>query len=227
MSPRADLAGLGPLRRFTVDRSAVGSRATALGPDPAPEQRCDLCAAACGPEHRHVVDLEHRRLLCACRPCALLFDGVHPGARLRAVPDRVLRDATGGPDPQDWEALQLPVGTMFVLRDGATDQVTAFYPGPAGATQSSLDLADWSRIVATCPVAGEAEPDVEAVFAHRRGDRVDCFLVPIDCCYELVGRLRQRWKGFDGGREGAAALEGFLTWLHERATPFPRGAADG
>lgn len=37
--------------------------------------RCELCAAALGDRHAHVVDLQARRLCCACGACAVLFRG--------------------------------------------------------------------------------------------------------------------------------------------------------
>jgi hypothetical protein len=42
-------------------------------------------------------------------------------------------------------------------------------------------------------------------------------LVPIDVCYELVGRLRQLWKGFDGGSEARAALEELFERIRTKA----------
>ena len=35
----------------------------------------------------------------------------------------------------------------------------------------------------------------------------ECYIVPIDVCYELVGLLRQSWRGFDGGREAHEELD--------------------
>jgi hypothetical protein len=43
------------------------------------------------------------------------------------------------------------------------------------------------------------------------------FLIPIDECYSLVGELRLRWQGFDGGAEAHAALASFLDSLRRRA----------
>jgi hypothetical protein len=54
----------------------------------------------------------------------------------------------------------------------------------------------------------------------------ECYLVPIDVCYELVGELRRLWKGFDGGTEAHAALEAFFDRVRERARPT-RAAAGG
>jgi hypothetical protein len=170
-----------------------------------------------------VVDIRERRLLCTCRPCALLFErpasGV--GRLLRTVPDRVLRDAGEGPAPADWDALEIPVGVAFFLRNGADGEVSAFYPSPAGATECLLDLDAWRLLAANCPVIEQAEPDVEAVLARRTTAGVECYVVPVDSCYEFVGRLRLLWKGFDGGQEARAALLGFFEDLRRRSRPFP------
>jgi hypothetical protein len=45
--------------------------------------------------------------------------------------------------------------------------------------------------------------------------------VPIDACYELVGRLRTLWRGFDGGREARDAMAEFFTRVHARSRPAP------
>jgi hypothetical protein len=54
------------------------------------------------------------------------------------------------------------------------------------------------------------------------------FLVPIDRCYELVGALRTVWRGFDGGQEARALLDGFFADLASRSRPaVPEAAGDG
>jgi hypothetical protein len=35
----------------------------------------------------------------------------------------------------------------------------------------------------------------------------ELYVVPVDTCYELVGRLRRLWRGFDGGREANDAID--------------------
>ena len=56
-----------------------------------PGERCDLCAEPIADEHGHLVDLEARRLLCACRGCYLLFTPEGAGGdHYRSVPDRYL-----------------------------------------------------------------------------------------------------------------------------------------
>jgi hypothetical protein len=65
-------------------------------------------------------------------------------------------------------------------------------------------------------------PDVEAVFVNRADSEV--FLIPIDLCYSLVGEMRLRWQGFDGGAEVRASLAAFLDDLRRRALPLARRA---
>ena len=98
--------------------------------------------------------------------------------------------------------------------------MVAGYPSPAGPTECELDLAAWDRLAATHPLLGEMAPDVEAIFVNRTADEV--FLIPIDECYALVGELRLRWQGFDGGAEVRAALDEFLAGLRRRAVIMER-----
>jgi hypothetical protein len=176
-----------------------------LAAEPAPVlERCELCATEIPEGHPHLVHVADRRLLCACGPCAFLFDA--PGAgRYARVPDRVLRAA----GPVDWEALQVPVGIAFVLRNSVQDRMIACYPSPAGATESELPVP------AGLPLLDELAPDVEALLVRRDPPR--SYLVPIDECYRLVGLVRRHWTGFDGGPEARAAIDGFIAELEVRA----------
>ena len=71
-------------------------------------------------------------------------------------------------------------------------------------------------------------PDVEALIV-RMPDRTTAgrgpaaFLVPIDRCYELVGALRLVWRGFDGGQEARALLDGLLRRPGGAQPAGPRG----
>ncbi len=144
--------------------------------------------------------------MCACRGCYLLFtvEGAG-GVRFRAVPDRYLAFPDLRLAPGEWDALQIPVSVAFFFVNSTLDRIAAFYPGPAGATESLLPLETWDELVAAHPELGTLAPDVEAILVRsdRTTNDAECFLVPIDACYELVGRLRQLWRGFDGGTRGA------------------------
>lgn len=188
-------------------------------PQPQPQsrtERCELCDVEIPAEHGHVVNVESRSLLCTCRPCHLLFtrDGAGQG-RYRAVPDRYVYDPEVVLTEAEWAELQIPVGVAFLFRNSVTGRYAAFYPSPAGATESLLPL---DSAVAGHPVLEELEPDVEALLIHRDGQRYECFLVPIDACYDLVGRLRLHWRGFDGGAEAREEIELFFYRLRERSS---------
>jgi hypothetical protein len=84
-------------------------------------------------------------------------------------------------------------------------------------TECELDLAAWDRLATTYPLLGAMTPDVEAILVNRAEGADEVFLIPIDECYGLVGELRLRWQGFDGGAEARAALAAFLAGLRRRA----------
>jgi hypothetical protein len=201
------------LRRFAAPRVAS-----------AQEERCDLCKSPLAGEHPHLVDLGSRRLLCACAPCALLFD--HRGSsagRFKRVPTgrRRLNDLRLG--AEFWERLQIPVRLAFFFENSEVGKVVAFYPGPAGATESLLPLDAWREVVSANPALEEVEADVEAVLLRGRdGAPAECYLVPIDVCYALTGLVRRSWKGFEGGTEAWQAIDRFFADLEASA----RGAGE-
>ncbi|MER6357957.1 DUF5947 family protein [Streptomyces sp. NPDC001634] len=192
------------------------------GRPPQPE-RCGLCAGPVDDAHHpHLVDTEKRALVCACASCSLLME--QPGdraGRFRAVPDRYLTDPHHRLDDSVWESLQIPVGVAFFFRNAALDRLVALYPSPAGATESELEPAAWTTALRGSRLAELLEPDVEALLLRRTDDGCACYLVPIDICYELVGRMRLLWQGFDGGAEARAALDAFFETVGQRARPLP------
>ena len=194
---------------------------------PAPE-RCELCAAEIPASHGHVADLEAASLQCACRACYLLFTQPNAGrGRYRAVPDRYLHDPGRVMTPAEWDQLEVPVGLAFFLRTSRDQGALAgFYPSPAGVTECQLDLELWQQLVASYPLLSAAADDVEAVLISRTGDGVEYFLVPVDVCYELAGRMRLSWHGFDGGTEARDSIAAFLATVRGRARPYRDGSQD-
>jgi Family of unknown function (DUF5947) len=180
-----------------------------------------MCAAEIPAEHGHLADVEQSTLVCACRACYLLFTHSQAGrGRYRAVPDRYRSDPAHPLSVADWDALEIPVGLAFFLRRSEGGEVTGFYPSPAGATECRLDLQAWQRIEGSHPMLTAAAPDVEAILIYRGDAGVDCFLVPIDACYELAGRMRLLWRGFDGGSEARASIAEFLDGVRSRSRAF-------
>jgi hypothetical protein len=116
--------------------------------------------------------------------------------------------------------LQIPVSVAFFFVNSSLDRVAAFYPSPAGATESLLPLDTWDDVVAAHPDQATLLPDVEAFLVRSErpgGGMAECYLVPIDACYEMVGQLRRLWRGFDGGQEAHDALDAFFDRIRARA----------
>jgi hypothetical protein len=123
----------------------------------------------------------------------------------------------------DWAALRIPVGTAFFFVNGDLGRVVACYPSPAGATECLLDLQSWDRLRDGRPLLTAPVPDVEAVFVTGAGVDREAFLVPIDACYRLVGSVRMRWRGLDGGPEVRRTLTEFVAELRARSRPLASG----
>ncbi|WP_406230615.1 DUF5947 family protein [Nocardia sp. NBC_01009] len=200
------------LQRITADRRP----AVRAG------ERCEMCAEPIADVHQHVVDIEGRQLMCVCRGCYLLFTAENAALRYRAVPDRYLFFPDFTISQGEWDALEIPVGLAFFFRNSALGKTVAFYPGPAGATESELPLEQWRSVLERHPELDALAADVEALLIRvpERGttDAV-CLLLPIDACYEFVGRMRMLWRGFDGGQDVRRYMDEFFTEMSARARP--------
>ena len=195
---------------------ALASRAA--GDRAAMQERCDLCGEPIPESHRHLLDLDRRELMCACRACTILFDRKAAGAgHYRLVPERRLRLPGFELDDVAWEELRIPVDMAFFFRSSSEGRVMAFYPGPMGATESLLELDAWQVLEAANPVLGTMEPDLEALLVNRARGARQHWIVPIDDCYALAGLIRTSWRGLTGGREVWEQIARFYDRLEERA----------
>jgi hypothetical protein len=203
--------------------SRLREMARARPPEP---ERCELCGEPVPPEHRHLIDLESRQLMCCCRACSLLFDqGAAGGGHFKLVPDRRLRLDDFELDDAAWAELRIPVDMAFFFRHSGEDRVVAFYPSPAGPTESLLELGAWEGIEHANPVLRTMEADVEALLVNRaRGGRGH-YLVPIEDAYRLVALIRTNWRGFTGGSEVWEEIKSFFAGLDARAEPSRREEA--
>ncbi len=199
-------------------------RAARTAPQPAGE-RCEMCSEQIADEHQHVVNVEGRQLMCVCRGCYLLFTDTEADLRYRAVPDRYLAFPGFALDRRHWETLQIPVGLAFFFKNSPLERTVAFYPGPAGATESELDLSSWNEIRTADPRVDMLADDTEAVLVRVPDDETaapQSYLLPIDTCYEFVGRLRMLWHGFDGGQQVREFINEFFGLLDERSEVVER-----
>ena len=180
-------------------------------------EACELCSQELSGEHSHLLEILTRKLLCSCEGCSLLFSS-QASSRYRRVPRQTRKLLNFRMSDNDWDALLIPINMAFFSKSGPTGNVTALYPSPAGATESTLPLDAWNDIVAARPRLASMEPDVEAWLVRRDRSSSESFIVPIDACYELVGIIRREWKGFDGGETARQAIDGFFARVRARCT---------
>jgi hypothetical protein len=179
-------------------------------------ERCDLCSRELAPDHQHLVDPQDRQILCACDACAILF-AEQKGTKFKRVPKKVHLLADFRMENVDWDSLLIPVGMAFFFQSSQAKKIVAYYPSPAGATESLLDLATWDTLVKANPVLAEMIPDVQALLVNRLKDTREYYLAPIDTCYELVGLIRLHWKGLSGGIQVWQEIGRFFNALQVRA----------
>lgn len=196
----------------------LAQRSASAGGAPDSEEHCELCNAPIPSAHRHLLALSSRELVCACRPCSLLFDRDGSGnGQYKLVPERRLRLEDFAISEQAWEELRIPVDMAFFFHSSAAGRVLAYYPGPMGPTESELRLSSWRELERANPILAELELDVEALLVNRvRGARRQ-WLVPLDECYGLVGLIRTRWRGLTGGSEVWREIDRFFAELDRRA----------
>ena len=207
-------SGAAPAVRRLRQLSQARAPAPAATPDAVGADRCDLCGVAIDPEHRHLLHLVDRRILCSCEPCFAMRAG---DAELRPSGTRVLLLDDLALDDDLWAKFQIPIGLAFFMVRERGQGVLALYPSPAGATESELHLAAWDELVAANPVIGELEAEVEALIVNRMSEPHRHAVVPIDRCYELVGMIKSRWEGISGGSAIDDAVAEFFAGLDRAA----------
>ena len=194
---------------FATLRRYAGSPRSDGAPPPPELEHCELCSIRLGPIHRHLLEMATRRIVCACDPCALRFESV-AGGKFKLIP----RDARPLPNfkmtDEEWEGLSLPINLAFFFYDSPNEKMAAYYPSPAGATESLLPLSAWEALVEANPFLREMQPDVETLLVNRVEGAREYFLAPIDVCFELVGLIRVHWRGFSGGEDVWREINGYF-----------------
>ena len=188
-------------------------RAASRTPSPQEQsERCDLCGNDIPPDHRHLLHIDDRRIVCACEPCRALLDGGPwrpTGTRSVVLADFTLTDEL-------WASFRIPIGLAFFLKRSSGD-VVALYPSPAGATESELGIDAWDELVAANPILATQEPEIEGLIVNRLAEPPKYALAPIDECYRLVGLIKSAWEGISGGPNVGAAIASFFAELESKA----------
>ena len=226
MSERLDAMAAARRRAQTLARmrslaeSGAGSRGGRVGgsvagvPMSGPQERCDICGTSIPDDHRHLLHLEERRIVCSCEACWALHSG-DPEYRPSGMRTVWLDGFQCGEEL--WGMLGIPIGLAFFMRSSVSDSVVAFYPSPAGATESELGLDAWDALMRANPILEQLEPDAEALIVNRLADPPRYAIAPIDVCYALVGLIKSRWEGISGGDGLGAAVSEFFETIRARA----------
>jgi Fe-S cluster biogenesis protein NfuA len=217
--PEVDRVQLDTSPPLVLSRAEDDTGNDARAAHPRGSTLCELCGNGIADVHRHIAELQSRKLLCACRACSFLFEGhSEPRIKYRTVPQRYL-DLPESVTAAQWDELQIPIGVAFFFFNSALNRPVACYPGPAGATESLLPLESWNSIVRAHPVLESLVVDVEVLLVDYRRERKcpRCYIVPVDACYELVARLRSHWQGFDGGDRARREMDAFFGELRSRS----------
>jgi len=192
------------------------ARASAPATPPATDEVCDLCGIGIPSDHRHLLALSERRIVCSCEACWAMRSGegdYRPtGNRTLWLPELDVPDDL-------WASFQIPIGLAFFMESTVTSCVVAMYPSPGGATESELHFDSWSRMRELNPVLEGLEPDIEGLIVNRMLDSPMYVIAPIDRCYELTGTIKARWEGISGGSGVEAAVGEFFDGLRARAVP--------
>ena len=178
-------------------------------------EACDLCGVGLPEDHRHLLALSERRIVCACEACWAMRSGegdYRPtGSRTLWLPGLDIPDDL-------WASFQIPIGLAFFMESTVTACVVAMYPSPGGATESELHFDSWKRMQQLNPVLVGLEADIEGLIVNRLADPPVYVIAPIDRCYALTGTIKAHWEGISGGPGVQIAVEHFFDELRARAT---------
>jgi hypothetical protein len=205
-------------RRKALMVSGLRGLAKPSPPEAAPvadaKERCDLCQTTVPHDHRHMLNLYERQIVCVCESCWALRSG---DAEFRLTGNRTLWLEDFRLPEEIWAQFRIPIGLAFFMHSSVTDCVVAMYPSPAGATESELHFETWGRLVDMNPVLAELEHDAEALIVNRMAEPPAYAIAPIDRCYMLVGLVKASWEGISGGAGMEAAIESYFEDLRAAA----------
>jgi len=205
------VSGLRGLARTIAETPHAASSAAAAG-----TEACDLCGIGIPEDHRHLLALSERRIVCACEACWAMRSGegdYRPtGNRTLWLPELDVPDDL-------WASFQIPIGLAFFMESTVTACVVAMYPSPGGATESELHFDSWNRMRQLNPVLDGLEPDIEGLIANRLADPPIYVIAPIDRCYALTGTIKAHWEGISGGPGVETAVAEFFEALRAQAVP--------
>ena len=86
---------------------------------------CELCPVGLADDHRHLLHLDERRIVCVCETCWSVRSGDPEfratGGRIIWLDDFVMADDV-------WAAFAIPIGLAFMMRSSLDGRIVAMYP---------------------------------------------------------------------------------------------------
>ena len=132
------------LRRFAQEESEKAAEAAVQEQD-APES-CELCGEPIPPEHRHLLNVSSREIMCACRACSILFyDAAASEGRYRLIPDRRLLLEDFQLTDMQWESLRIPVDMAFFFHSAPAETGRGVLSEPDGTHRVAPEAGDLAR----------------------------------------------------------------------------------
>jgi len=179
-------------------------------------ERCDLCGVTIPDDHRHLLHLVERRIVCSCETCWAMRSG---DGDYRPTGNRTAWLANLDLPDELWASFQIPIGLAFFMESTVTSCVVAMYPSPAGATESELHFESWRQLVELNPALAGLEPDIEGLIVNRLSKPAMYAIAPIDRCYALTGAIKLTWEGISGGTGVGESVTRFFDELRDAAVP--------
>jgi Family of unknown function (DUF5947)/AIR synthase related protein, C-terminal domain len=111
------------------------------------QEKCEFCGAGLAPEHRHLLEVAKRRIVCTCSPCAFRFQDV-VGGRFKLIPSEVRCLPEFDLTASEWENLALPINLAFFFYSTSQQKMNAMYPSPAGGgiTIALTEIAHTAKV---------------------------------------------------------------------------------
>ena len=168
----------------------------ALPPRATPSGTCELCPIGIGEDHRHLLHLVERRIVCVCETCWSTRSGDPefrpPGSRTLVLDDFDMTDEV-------WQSFGIPIGLTFlcarVSAAGSSPSTRARRVRPSPSSTS----APGTRCARPTRSSTASSPTPRPSWSTARARRVYA-IVPVDQAYKLVGLVKERWEGISGGR---------------------------
>ena len=180
------------------------------GPQPI-EADCDLCGTSMPEDHRHLLELEERRIVCVCESCWAL----RSGEAQYCPPARGSSCSTTSTCPTSCGrgcASRSAWPSSFARTTASWRSTRA----PPARPSPSSELEAWDELVGRNGVVGDIERDSEALVVDKLNDGIQAAIVPTDEAYRMVGLVKANWQGISGGQGVPAAVAGFFDELRAR-----------